>query len=154
MKAVIFTLTIMFVGLIVFTEFRDPPEHMLSRSDKVKNLLEDVTLSTPNYVSVLYQTDVEDKQSRKITKTLVLKTYDEYIPRSPVTKGTYQTALSTMKNHLPEYDFGEPVVDTANYFSWLTPNAQWSVLAIETSNGFFSRWKRVADKHQFINENK
>ncbi len=152
MKAVIFTLTIMVVGFLVVTDFRDPPEHMLSRSDKVKNLLEDYTFNTPNYVSVLYQTEVENKQTRKVTKTLVLRTYDEYIPRSPVTKGTYQTALNTLKNLLPEHDFGDAVAEKANYFSWITPNAQWSVTSIETNKGYYSRWKRVSDKHQFINE--
>ena len=152
MKALVFTVIIAILGFIVLADLRDPPEHMQTEADKVKEFLEDYTFNTPKHIGVLHQNEFENKETRKIITTIILRSNEAYLPKSPKIDDNYQAALNAMKVDLPNHDFGEPVSEKASFFSWLSPDAQWSVSAIETSQGHYSRWVKSADKFQLRNE--
>ena len=152
MKALVFTIIIALLGFIVLSDLRDPPEHMQTEADKVKEFLEDYAFNTPKHIGVLHQDEVENKETRKIVKTIILRSNQEYLPKSPRIADDYQTTLNEMKEDLPNHDFGEQVSEESSFFSWLSPDAQWSVSAIETSKGHYSKWVRSADKFQLRRE--
>ena len=152
MKPLVFTIIIAILAFIVLSDLRDPPEHMQTEADKVKEFLEDYTFNTPKHIGVLHQDEFENKETRKIITTIILRSNEAYLPKSPKIDSDYQTALNSMRENLPHHDFGEQVSEKSTFFSWLSPDAQWSVTAIETSKGHYSKWIKSADKFQVRNE--
>jgi len=152
MKALIFTIIIALLGFIVISDLRDPPEHMQTEADKVKDFLEDYAFNTPKHIGVLFQDEVDIKDSRKVIKTIIVRSNEEFLPKSPRAPDKYTVVLNEMKKHLPEHNFGEQVSEKGSFFSWVSPDAQWNVSSIETSMGHYSKWVRSADKYQLSNE--
>lgn len=131
----------------------EPPESELTESERVVRLLENSTFNTPKEISVLLNKDHVDKQARVEFKTIVLKTDEEYLPRSPKSDVEANKVMKILTGDMPEQDFGQPVNDKAAHFRWLTPGGEeWTVSSIETSLGHFSRWKRRADLYQVLRE--
>ncbi len=152
MKLLVFTIILAALVFIVAVDTREKPEHLQTEADKVENLLEDYVFNTPKQISVLYQQEDEDKKTRERIKTIVLKTDEEYVPKSPRIPNGFQAVLDEMQSHLPDYDFGEQVSEKATLFHWLSPGANWVVTSIVTTNGYYSRWERRMDVHQLSNE--
>jgi len=148
MKAVIFLIVILPFALLLTAQFKETPEHLKTEKEKLVDLLEDLTFNTPKEIIVLSNEDHFDPKTRVTIKTLILKTNEEYLPKSPPISNKAKTVLETLKTDLPEHDFGEPKSTQAHSFRWLTPSSEWLVSSVETSYGHFSRWKKTTDVHQ------
>ncbi len=149
MKAVIFLIVILPFAFLLTAEFDEPPEHLKTEKEKLVDLLEDLTFNTPKEIIILSNDDHFNPKTRVKIKTLILKTNEEYLPKSPRISNKAQIVLDALKTDLPAHDFGEPTSTQAHSFRWLTPNSEWLVSSVETSNGYFSRWKKTTDVHQF-----
>jgi hypothetical protein len=133
--------------------FHEPPESELSEAERVERLLENSVFNTPKKIDVLLNKDHVDKQARVEYKTVILKTDEEYLPRSPKSLVAADKVMQILHNDMPEQDFGQAVGDKGGHFRWLTPGGEeWTVSSIETSLGFISRWKRRADMFQVLRE--
>ncbi len=145
MKKYLFLLVSAVVVFFVASQLRIDREHIPTESEIVVDLLENFAFIRPKEVDVLFKEKNADKKRREIILIMVLKTVDEYLPKSSRIEDKASRALEIMRTSLPDYDFGEPVSEKASYFRMLTSDSEWTVSTIETSQGHFSRWKRVTD---------
>lgn len=156
MRAFIFLLVALPFVFFLTSGIRDalyePPEESLAESEKVARTLEKLAFVTPKEIVVLFNDERVDKDAREQFKTIVLKTDEEYLPRSPKIKEKPETVLSILKRDMPDYDFGRSVDETAAYFRFLMPDSEWNIISIQTSNGYFSRWEQRSDLYQLIRE--
>ena len=148
MRALIFFIIIIPFVLLIMAQCHEKPEHLKTESEKIADLLEDLTFNTPKEITVLFNNDYADQKTREKIKTLILKTDEEYLPKSPKISNKPETVLNALHTSLPDHDFGKPSGTEANYFRWLTSNSEWTVSAVKTSQGYFSHWQKVTDVHQ------
>jgi len=151
MRGLIFVTVIAMVAFIVVNELRDPPESMLTERDKIERFLADYTFNSPKDIVVLFQREDVDNKTREKVKTLVLRTDEEYIPRSPRIPDQSMRVFTALTAMVPEHDFGAPIDERAGYFQWLGPNTQWKVSSVVTSTGHYSLWERREDVYQLTN---
>lgn len=131
--------------------FQSEPEGPKSDKEIILEQFEDLTINKPKNITVLLNRKQVNKETREIVKTYVFKTYEELLPKAQRVPHSADDVISEMNRHLPEYDFGSPK-EKGSYFRLLTPNADWQVTAVETTNGYFSQWVQVTDIHQITNE--
>lgn len=156
MRAFIFLLValpfVFFLASGVRDAFYEPPEESLTESEKVARTLEKLVFVTPKEIVVLLNDERVDKNAREQFKTIILKTDEEYLPRSPKIKEKPETVLSIIKKDMPDHDLGEVVDETAAYFRFLMPDSEWNIVSIKTSSGYYSRWEQRSDLYQLIRE--
>lgn len=148
MKALIFFIILAPLVFMLGAELRDTPEELLTDSEKVQRILEDYTFNTPQKIDVLLHVDTIDNDKRERVKTIILKTDELYLPKSPKAPESAKQIHSAIQKSIPDIPVAELSDDKGLYFHWLTPNDSWTVLAIETQDGFYSRWERRADQFQ------
>lgn len=139
--------------IILFIGFEEDPNNA-EKSDKdiAMELLEDITFNTPPRISILHNEQFVDKQARIRYNTLILKTDEEYLPKSPKNPDNSANALEILQENLPDYNFGNPVSDKASYSHLLIGNAEWTISLLHTDRGYFSKWVKKVDVHQLLNE--
>ena len=156
MRAFILLLVVLpfvyFLASGVRDAFQEPPEDSLSESEKIARSLEKMVFETPGEITVLLDNKRVDKDARVAFRTLVLKTDEEYLPRSPKIEEKAESVLKVIKKELPDLDLGEIVDGTAAYFRFLMPDSEWNIVSIKTSNGYYSRWEQRSDLYQLIRE--
>lgn len=152
MKGLLFIIVLAVFAYTLGTAFRETPEHMLTETEKVQRFLADFTFNKPSEITVLYDNQRVDNKTRETIKTLILKTDEEYLPKSPKVPDTFDNVITLLKNSVPSHDFGEQTGVEGGYFQWLTKNSTWTVSSIETSNGHYSRWERRTDVYQVTND--
>jgi len=145
MQKYVFLVVVAVVVFVVATQMRLAREHVPTKSEIVIELLEDYAFMRPKYVDVLFKEEHTDKERRENILIMVLKTNDPYQPKAQLVPDQASRALEIMQKDLPDYDFGEPVSDKAEYYRMLSADSEWTVSLLETSKGKFSRWKRVTD---------
>jgi len=145
MKKYIFLLIAALIAFFVGTELRIERERIPTESELVIEFLEDFSFTNPRELNVLLKHKTVDKKRRENILVLVLKTDQEYWPKSQRIKDDTDKVMDIFKASLPDYDFGVPEKGTASYFRMLTFDSAWEVSTIQTSNGYFSRWKQVTD---------
>jgi len=148
LKAIIFFIVVLPFIFLLAVQLDEPPEHLKTEKEKLVDLLEDLTFNTPKEIIILSNEEHFDQKTRVKIKTLILKTNEEYLPKSPRILNKAKTVLDRLKTGLPAHDFGEPKSTQAHSFRWLTPNSEWIVSSVETSYGHFSRWEKTTDVHQ------
>ena len=155
MKGSLLTVFLPLLILLTLTLFigndEDPNEEPTDKEIVVK-LLEDITFDTPPRISILFNEQFVDKRSRMRYNTLVLKTDEEYLPKSPKNPDNSNNTLKKLKDSLPEYDFGKPLNNKSNYSHLLIGNAEWTISFIQTDRGHFSKWVKKVDVAQLLNE--
>ena len=130
----------------------EPPEDSLTEPEKVARTLEKLAFAAPKNIEVLLNDERVDKGAREQFKTIILKTDEEYLPRSPKIKEKPELVLNVIKKDIPDYSFGEIVEGSAAYFRFLMPNSEWNIVSIQTSNGYISRWEQRSDLFQVMRE--
>ena len=145
MQKYIFLLVAAVIVFFIATEMRLERERIPTEAEKVSELLEDYVFIRPREVSVLFNETTVDNQRREKTLIMVLKSDQEYQPKSQRIPDNSNKIINLMNDSLPDYDFGTPIAEEANFFRMLTADSDWKVSTIETSKGYFSRWKRVTD---------
>jgi hypothetical protein len=145
MKQLLFLIIILPFVFLLGLSLRDEPEESLTEDKKIAALLEDMTFNTPKTITVLLNTEHNDNATRQRVKTIVLKTNEEYLPRTPRIQDKSQAVIGLLKKEVPNYDFGAPINEQGSYFRWLTPNGEWTASSVETSLGNFSIWERRAE---------
>lgn len=145
MKKWIFLIIILPFVFILGVALRDEPEETLTEDKKIVALLEGMTFNTPKQISVISNIERNDNATHQRVKTIVLKTDEEYLPRSPKIPDNAAIVLEMLKREVPNYDFGVPIHEQASNFRWLTPNGDWTVSSLTTSQGEFSLWERRAE---------
>ena len=138
--------------LSLFINYDEDPDAVPSEKDIVIKLLEDITFNTPPRVSILLNEQFVDKQSRIRYNTLVLKTDEEYLPKSPKNPDNSKNTLQKLNDSLPDYNFGKPIDNKSNYSHFLIGNAEWTVSYIQTDRGYFSKWVKKVDVAQLLSE--
>jgi len=138
--------------ILLFMGFDEESDGEKSEKDVVMELLEDITFNTPPRVSILFNEQFVDKKSRVRYNTLIVKTDEEYLPKSPKNPDNATNALEILKESLPEYNFGKPMSEKAHYSHLLIGNAEWTISLLHTDRGHFSKWVKKVDVHQLLNE--
>jgi len=152
MKQFLLFIAIIPVVLIVATEFSKKPDQAMTEREKLMDTLNDMTFNRPERITVLIDETTVDKKARERVRTLVLKTNEEYVPKSQRRKSSTDAVLKLLKEKLPEYEFGEIVNSEASFFHLLSPRAEWAVSSLETNKGFYSRWESREDFHSITNQ--
>lgn len=145
MRQLVFLIFILPFVFLLALSLREPPEESLTEDKKIAALLEDMTFNTPKQIKVLANKEYNDNTKREHVKTIVLKTNEEYLPRTPRIQDKSRVVLDMLKKEVPDYDFGTPVNEYASYFRWLTPNGEWTASSVVTSQGDFSIWERRSE---------
>jgi len=138
--------------ILLFVGLKEDPNEEKSEKDIVMELLEDITFNTPLRVNILFNEQFVDKKSRIRYNTLIVKTDEEYLPKSPKNPDNSANALEILHESLPDYNFGIPVSDKASYSHLLIGNAEWTISSLHTDRGHFSKWVKKVDVHQLLNE--
>ncbi|HFE38776.1 MAG TPA: hypothetical protein ENK06_10235 [Gammaproteobacteria bacterium] len=146
------------VALVGFTYFagseNQEADKFVSERDEAKELLADITFNTPKRINILLHERHVDKKTRTRYTTLVFKTDEEYLPKSPKNFASSADVLKILQTTLPEYDFGEPISDKASYSHLLIGNAEWTISSLHSTHGYFSQWVKQMDVYELLNEDR
>ena len=145
MKKYVFLLIAAVIAFVVGTELRLERERVPTEAELVVDFLEDYAFVRPREVTVLLKETTVDKKRREKKLVLVLKSDEEYLPKSQRIKDDDAKVLGIFQDSVPDYDFGTVEPGSASYFHMLTFDAEWKVSTIKTSNGHFSHWEQVTD---------
>ena len=152
MRGLIFLVVIIPFILLIVSELseslKETPEHLKTEQQKVVEMLEDFTFNTPAQMEVLLNREHIDNKTRERIKTIVLKTDEEYLPKTQRVPDKADNVIAILEKSLPNGQFGQAKSDTGSFFRMLTANSEWLVYSIETDQGHFSRWERRADVYQ------
>jgi len=140
------------IGLVVSDFSGEEVEEEKSEKEIVLEMLEDITFNTPPRISVLRNEQYVDKSARIRYNTLILKTDQEYLPKSPKNPYLSTKVMEELKADLPSHKFGEPMNKDASYSRFLFANAEWTVSWAQTDSGFYSKWVKKEDIHQLLRE--
>ena len=145
MQKYLFLLVSAVVVFFVASELRIERERIPTEGEKAIELLENFIVIRPREVDVLFKEFTVDNKRREKVLIMVLKSDMEFQPRSSRVVDSSENVIKMMKASLPEHDFGTPKAEDANFYRMLTSDSEWMVSTIETSEGYFSRWKRITD---------
>lgn len=148
MRGLLFLIAIVPLALMLAAQFKSESDRVPTEKEQIVSLLEDMTFNTPRRIQVLLNEDRLDKEKRQRIKTIILKTDEEYLPKSQRIVDKAPVVLDILRKDLAGHDFGTAVGDKASYFRWLTSDAEWTLSSVETSNGHYSRWEGVGDIYQ------
>ncbi len=144
--------SLLIIFAILLPVVMDKPEHMKTDWERIREQLGPYAFNTPKDIEVLLRRQSVDQKTRERIERLILKTNEEFLPRTPRIPDSVDNVMRALRKYLPDYDFGEPVVEEGSYFHWLSPNTKWFVSSIETSRGHFSFWEKRMDVSQLIND--
>jgi len=145
MQKYLFLLVTVVVVFYVASELRIERERVPTEGEVANKLLEDFIVIRPRDVDVLFKEFTVDNKRREKILVMILKSDQEYMPRASRVPEKSSAVIKMMHESLPDYDFGTPKSEEANFYRLLTSNSEWMVSTIETSKGYYSRWKRITD---------
>jgi len=145
MKKYIFLLIAAAITFFVASELRIERERIPTEAEVVSDMLENFVFVRPREIEVLYKKETVDNKERQKILVLVLKSDEEYLPKSQRIVDNAENIILNFKTLLPDYDFGTAKEGNPSFFRMLTADSEWSVSTIKTTQGYFSQWKRVTD---------
>lgn len=145
MQKYIFLLISAVVVFFVASELRIERERVPTEAEKAIDLVENFIVIRPKEVDVLFKEFTVDNKRREKILVMILKSDQEFQPKSSRVPDKSSNVIDMMNASLPEQDFGTPKAEDANFYRMITADSEWMVSTIETSKGYYSRWKRVTD---------